>query len=169
MCSLLSKSLGLADVEVDRVSDGSGCSSILKSPFRYWRKWACQVFTANLPYGRNARQGFGFTLKPSVYTTKRSVLSSYHAVTSSWESFSLHKPLCSVEYNSAAEMSASGTYRNTPKGRPQGSFTDSPSGIPKPKLESHPSETTSSLSASRAKQSKRDEVIAELCTSTRTG
>ena len=61
-----------------------------------------------------------------------------------------------------------GTLRSTP-GRGQGrgqvpAFENSPSNIPRPKLESHPgsiiqSETaTSTLSASRQKQTKRDEV-----------
>ncbi|TKX18949.1 CBS domain-containing protein 2 [Elsinoe australis] len=60
-------------------------------------------------------------------------------------------------------MSAAGTYRGTPKGRPQSAvFTDSPSAIPRPKLETAPtgsSDAMSSLSASRQKQSKRDEAI----------
>ncbi|KAK5173160.1 uncharacterized protein LTR77_003282 [Saxophila tyrrhenica] len=61
-------------------------------------------------------------------------------------------------------MSATGTYRGTPKGRAQSNFaTDSPSNIPvpgpRPKLESMPSEAQSSYSASRTKQSKRDEAL----------
>ncbi|KAI1614560.1 hypothetical protein EDD36DRAFT_436367 [Exophiala viscosa] len=61
-----------------------------------------------------------------------------------------------------------GTYRGTPKGRGQIPipFTDSPSNIPRPKLESTPSAAapsemsgTSAVSASRQKQSKRDEAI----------
>ncbi|EHY52203.1 hypothetical protein HRR83_003233 [Exophiala dermatitidis] len=58
-----------------------------------------------------------------------------------------------------------GTYRGTPNRRGQIPFTDSPSSIPRPKLESTastaPSEmsTTSTMSASRQKQSKRDEAI----------
>lgn len=63
---------------------------------------------------------------------------------------------------------AGGTYRGTP-GRGQGrgqvpAFESSPSFIPRPKLESVASSTmpseagTSTLSASRQKQSKRDEV-----------
>lgn len=58
-------------------------------------------------------------------------------------------------------MSATGTYRNTPKGKPQTGYSDSPSNIPipRPKFEgSGPSEASTSQSASRAKQSKRDEV-----------
>jgi hypothetical protein len=60
-------------------------------------------------------------------------------------------------------MSAAGTYRGTPKGRAGNSYNaaaDSPSNIPvpRPKLESAPSEAGSSYSASRSKQSKRDEV-----------
>ncbi len=56
-------------------------------------------------------------------------------------------------------MSAAGTFRGTPKGKPQtAGFSDSPSNIPRPKLESAPSEASTSFSASRAKQSKRDEV-----------
>jgi hypothetical protein len=58
----------------------------------------------------------------------------------------------------------SGTYRGTPNrggGRGQLPF-ESPSGIPRPKLEptsAHSSEAaTSTLSSSRQKQSKRDEV-----------
>ncbi|EXJ79185.1 hypothetical protein A1O3_08686 [Capronia epimyces CBS 606.96] len=59
-----------------------------------------------------------------------------------------------------------GTYRGTPNTRRgQIPFTDSPSGIPRPKLESTPSAApsemsgTSTMSASRQKQSKRDEAI----------
>ncbi|EXJ96264.1 hypothetical protein A1O1_01390 [Capronia coronata CBS 617.96] len=58
-----------------------------------------------------------------------------------------------------------GTYRGTPNRRGQIPFTDSPSSIPRPKLESTtsaaPSEMsgTSTMSASRQKQSKRDEAI----------
>ena len=65
---------------------------------------------------------------------------------------------------------AGGTFRGTP-GRGQGrgqvpvfETTNSPSNIPRPKLESHASSAlqsesgTSTLSASRQKQSKRDEV-----------
>ena len=60
---------------------------------------------------------------------------------------------------------ASGTYRGTPKGRSQLPFADSPSAIPRPKLETIASTSaqsemsgTSTMSASRQKQSKRDEV-----------
>ncbi|KAG8629484.1 hypothetical protein KVT40_003349 [Elsinoe batatas] len=61
-------------------------------------------------------------------------------------------------------MSAAGNYRGTPKGRPQSAaFSDSPSAIPRPKLETLASTSSdagmSSLSASRQKQSKRDEAI----------
>ncbi|GAB7363349.1 hypothetical protein MBLNU230_g3630t1 [Neophaeotheca triangularis] len=59
-------------------------------------------------------------------------------------------------------MSASGTYRGTPKGRPQNPFNesrDSPSNIPRPKLESMQSDAGSTHSSSRMKQSKRDEAI----------
>lgn len=62
----------------------------------------------------------------------------------------------------AASMSATGTYRGTPKGRAQSHLsTESPSNIPipRPKLENMPSEAGSSYSASRSKQSKRDEVL----------
>ena len=59
-------------------------------------------------------------------------------------------------------MSATGTYRGTPKGRGQVPFSNSPSNIPRPALESHPStaqsDAGSGISASRQKQSKRDEV-----------
>ncbi|KAJ4300707.1 hypothetical protein N0V90_002795 [Kalmusia sp. IMI 367209] len=62
-------------------------------------------------------------------------------------------------------MSSTGTFRGTPKNRPtsqhQAQF-NSPSGIPRPALEHHISQSdagTSTLSASRAKQSKRDEAI----------
>lgn len=56
-----------------------------------------------------------------------------------------------------------GTFRGTPQKRGQLPFENSPSSIPRPKAEthsSHPSEMsgTSTLSASRQKQSKRDEV-----------
>ena len=64
---------------------------------------------------------------------------------------------------------ASGTFRGTPNrgGHGRGQvpvFENSPSNIPRPKLESHASSAmqsetgTSTLSASRQKQSKRDEV-----------
>ncbi|EXJ53768.1 uncharacterized protein A1O5_13017 [Cladophialophora psammophila CBS 110553] len=59
----------------------------------------------------------------------------------------------------------SGTYRGTPNRRGQLPFADSPSAIPRPKMESStntaPSEMsgTSTVSASRQKQSKRDEAI----------
>lgn len=61
-------------------------------------------------------------------------------------------------------MSATGAYRGTPKGRPppQTAYTDSPSAIPRPKLESAASSSdagVSTMSASRQKQSKRDEAI----------
>ncbi|OQO08031.1 hypothetical protein B0A48_06824 [Cryoendolithus antarcticus] len=60
-------------------------------------------------------------------------------------------------------MSSTGTFRGTPKSRPapQQAFSDSPSNIPvpRPKLESTVSEASTSYSASRAKQSKRDEAI----------
>ncbi|ETI26895.1 hypothetical protein G647_09994 [Cladophialophora carrionii CBS 160.54] len=59
-----------------------------------------------------------------------------------------------------------GTFRGTPSRRGQLPFADSPSAIPRPKLESTASTTapsemsgTSTMSASRAKQSKRDEAI----------
>lgn len=64
-------------------------------------------------------------------------------------------------------MSHTGTMRGTPKNRNQparAQFIDSPSGIPRPALETHASHVAgsevggSTLSASRAKQSKRDEV-----------
>jgi len=62
-------------------------------------------------------------------------------------------------------MSAAGTFRGTPRGgRPQpvSSYTDSPSAIPRPKLETAQSTASdaglSNLTASRQKQSKRDEV-----------
>lgn len=64
------------------------------------------------------------------------------------------------------EMSATGTYRSTPKNRGQNPFQDSPSAIPRPKFEStpsHASDAMSTLSASRAKQSKRDEVGSASC------
>ncbi|KAK4983442.1 hypothetical protein LTR50_007217 [Elasticomyces elasticus] len=60
---------------------------------------------------------------------------------------------------------AGGTYRGTPKGKAPNPFDNTPTGIPRPKLEAHQSSTaisdagTSALSASRAKQSKRDEAI----------
>lgn len=64
-------------------------------------------------------------------------------------------------------MSHTGTMRGTPKNRPkslhQEQFASSPSGIPRPALEHHISQSdagTSTLSASRAKQTKRDEVRA---------
>ena len=51
-------------------------------------------------------------------------------------------------------MSSAGTYRSTPKGK--SGYADSPSNIPRPGNARE--ESSSSLSASRAKQSKRDEV-----------
>ena len=67
---------------------------------------------------------------------------------------------------------AGGTFRNTP-GRGQGrgqmpAFENSPSNIPRPKLESQQSSAMqsetgmSTLSASRQKQTKRDEVARDL-------
>ena len=56
-------------------------------------------------------------------------------------------------------MSATGTYRGTPKARGQVPFANSPSNIPRPTLDTNASDAgTSTLSASRQKQSKRDEV-----------
>jgi hypothetical protein len=67
-------------------------------------------------------------------------------------------------------MSHTGTFRGTPKSRggaaagQTGTFPNSPSHIPRPALETHTSTVsasdagTSTLSASRQKQSKRDEV-----------
>lgn len=58
-------------------------------------------------------------------------------------------------------MSSTGTFRGTPKSsrpQPTQAFSDSPSNIPRPKLESSLSDAGSAYSASRAKQSKRDEV-----------
>ncbi|SMR63554.1 unnamed protein product [Zymoseptoria tritici ST99CH_3D1] len=55
---------------------------------------------------------------------------------------------------------AGGTQRGTPKNlRPQVGYNDGPSSIPRPKLESMVSDANTSLSSSRAKQSKRDEAI----------
>ncbi|KAL1587151.1 hypothetical protein WHR41_04443 [Cladosporium halotolerans] len=59
-------------------------------------------------------------------------------------------------------MSSTGTFRGTPKGRPQSVYSESPSlasNIPRPKLESAQSEANTSHSAVRAKQSKRDEAL----------
>ncbi|KAF2758185.1 CBS-domain-containing protein [Pseudovirgaria hyperparasitica] len=61
-------------------------------------------------------------------------------------------------------MSAAGagTFRGTPKNsRAPAPFPNSPSGIPRPSHDQHPSQSDagSTLSASRAKQSKRDEAI----------
>ncbi|KIW00937.1 uncharacterized protein PV09_07677 [Verruconis gallopava] len=66
-------------------------------------------------------------------------------------------------------MSHTGTLRGTPKSRAgasqTGTFSNSPSHIPRPALDTHASQTsasdagTSTLSASRQKQSKRDEAI----------
>ncbi|KAF1362592.1 CBS-domain-containing protein [Lizonia empirigonia] len=65
-------------------------------------------------------------------------------------------------------MSHTGTMRGTPKNRNQPAraqfVTDGPSGIPRPALDAHAShlshsDATSTLSASRAKMSKRDEAI----------
>lgn len=65
-----------------------------------------------------------------------------------------------------AAMSHTGTMRGTPKNRnpPPPQFNNSPSGIPRPALETHASQVAqsdvgTSLSASRAKMSKRDDVI----------
>ncbi|KAF2170716.1 hypothetical protein M409DRAFT_51708 [Zasmidium cellare ATCC 36951] len=56
-------------------------------------------------------------------------------------------------------MSSAGTQRGTPKSaRPQSVYAES-SGIPRPKLESTVSDAHTSLSASRAKTSKRDEAL----------
>ncbi|EMD00265.1 hypothetical protein BAUCODRAFT_30741 [Baudoinia panamericana UAMH 10762] len=59
-------------------------------------------------------------------------------------------------------MSSTGTFRGTPKtARSQAGYSDSPSNIPipRPKLETQVSDANTSLSASRAKQTKRDEAI----------
>ncbi|KAF1810630.1 CBS-domain-containing protein [Eremomyces bilateralis CBS 781.70] len=62
-------------------------------------------------------------------------------------------------------MSATGTFRGTPKARGQVPFANSPSNIPRPAPETQSSYGggsdlgTSTLSASRAKQSKKDEAI----------
>jgi len=71
----------------------------------------------------------------------------------------------SHQFPQFATMSAvSGTFRGTPNRRGQVPFADSPSSIPRPKLESTSSQApsdmsgTSTMSASRQKQSKRDEV-----------
>ncbi|KAF2666655.1 CBS-domain-containing protein [Microthyrium microscopicum] len=61
-------------------------------------------------------------------------------------------------------MSSTGTFRGTPKSRGQAAFANSPSHIPRPAIETHqstaPSETGhSTISASRQKQTKRDEAI----------
>lgn len=59
-------------------------------------------------------------------------------------------------------MSATGTFRGTPKPRGQAPFTNSPSSIPRPAIDSHTSQSdagASTLSASRQKQTKRDEAI----------
>ncbi|KAK4497076.1 hypothetical protein PRZ48_011525 [Zasmidium cellare] len=56
-------------------------------------------------------------------------------------------------------MSSAGTQRGTPKSaRPQSVYSEA-SGIPRPKLESTVSDAHTSLSASRAKTSKRDEAL----------
>ncbi|KAF2018444.1 CBS and PB1 domain-containing protein [Aaosphaeria arxii CBS 175.79] len=55
-----------------------------------------------------------------------------------------------------------GTMRGTPKNRNQVQYTNSPSGIPRPALDHPPPQSdagASTLSASRAKMSKRDEAI----------
>ena len=66
-------------------------------------------------------------------------------------------------------MSNTGTFRGTPnrgQSRAQVPFTNSPSGIPLPSRDSHTPSTGhseaggSTMSASRQKQSKRDEVSA---------
>ncbi|KAF2500301.1 CBS-domain-containing protein [Lophium mytilinum] len=59
-------------------------------------------------------------------------------------------------------MSTTGTFKGTPKARGQVPFTNSPSSIPRPALETHATQSdagTSTLSASRQKQTKRDEAI----------
>ncbi|PPJ57753.1 hypothetical protein CBER1_00210 [Cercospora berteroae] len=56
-------------------------------------------------------------------------------------------------------MSTASGARGTPKGHSKNYEHGTLSGIPRPKLESAPSEATSTFSASRAKQSKRDEAI----------
>ncbi len=73
-----------------------------------------------------------------------------------------------IELVSAIMSAAGGTFRGTPnRGQGRGQvpvFENSPSNIPRPKLESQASSTIqsdngmSTLSASRQKQSKRDEV-----------
>ncbi|KAH7138025.1 hypothetical protein B0J11DRAFT_2954 [Dendryphion nanum] len=63
-------------------------------------------------------------------------------------------------------MSTTGTHRGTPKNRNQVHYANSPSAIPRPALDQHVSHASASqsdvgtsLSASRAKMSKRDEAI----------
>lgn len=79
------------------------------------------------------------------------------------------EPLLYQYSSTTATMSTTGTMRGTPKpNRNQapaaGQFANSPSSIPRPALDSHASHVaqsdagTSTLSASRAKMSKRDEV-----------
>ena len=66
------------------------------------------------------------------------------------------------QHTPTATMSSTGTFRGTPKNRPQSVYSESPSvansNIPRPKLETVQSEASTSHSAVRAKQSKRDEV-----------
>lgn len=90
------------------------------------------------------------TIKPSQSVPRVSVTKSYRR----------HK---------GAMSAAGGTFRGTPnRGQNRAqvpTFENSPSNIPRPKLESHASSAmqsecaTSTLSASRQKQSKRDEVF----------
>ncbi|KAF2175555.1 CBS-domain-containing protein [Zopfia rhizophila CBS 207.26] len=59
-------------------------------------------------------------------------------------------------------MSATGTFRGTPKSRGQVQYSSSPSAIPRPALDHHTPQSdagTSTLSTSRQKMSKRDEAI----------
>jgi hypothetical protein len=115
---------------------------------------------------------FGFHLNEAKQTRRNfSFGSPIHSLAIRSRNRALRTATLSYHYTSPSvdtEMASSGTFRGTP-GRGQGrgnipTFTNSPSAIPRPTLETHGSSTSqseaggSTMSASRQKQSKRDEV-----------
>lgn len=108
---------------------------------------------------------FTYTSCLLVFFFKTSTIKSSQTVSS----VSITKSFLSTYRHKGAMSASGGTYRGTPnRGQNRAqvpTFENSPSNIPRPKLESHASSAmqsecaTSTLSASRQKQSKRDEVF----------
>lgn len=114
-----------------------------------------RALSRNKSRARNGR-GLALFTPPELYLTIRCCVEGLETVY-----FSASSCVCCVLdiETPTPIMSSSGTQRGTPKVRQTPAFVaDSPSNIPRPKLESYTSDVGSSLSASRAKQSKRDEV-----------